>query len=187
MTTGSGQLERIHRELDDVDARAAALAQACSVDRWQARPPSGGWSPSECLQHLELSADAMLPRIDAAIDEGRRRQALGDGPYRPRLFARLLMWVLEPPYRMRSKTGAAFVPAVTRTPEEDVAALRAAHDRVRASLGRARGLALDRLTLASPFFERARYDVYGAFAIIAVHARRHVWQAEQTARRSSAA
>ncbi len=183
MTTGLAQLERIRDELDAVDARAEALARRCSAAQWQARPALGGWSPSECVQHLELSARAMLPRMRAAIEQGRLDQRVGSGPYRAGLVPRLLMWMLEPPYRMKSKTGAAFTPATARTPDEDIAALRAAHDEVRASLLQARGLALDRLSIASPFFERARYDLYAAFAIIAVHARRHVWQAEETVRR----
>ena len=69
---------------------------------------------------------------------------------------------------------------------EDVATLRQAHDRVRAALADAAGLALDRLSIASPFVERARYNAYAALAILPVHARRHLWQAEQTVRRSSA-
>jgi hypothetical protein len=31
----------------------------------------------------------------------------------------------------------------------------------------------------SPFEARASYNLYAAFAILPVHARRHLWQAEQ--------
>jgi hypothetical protein len=180
---GSGQLDRLRREFDDADARVAALAASCSA-QWQVRPDEGGWSPSECVQHLVLSVDAMLARMDVVIADGIARGRHGTGPFGPGLIGRLLLWSLEPPYRMKSKTGAAFQPPSTRTAEEDVDALRAAHDRVRASLERARGLALDRLAIQSPFAERLRYNLYAAFAILAVHARRHLWQAEQTARRT---
>jgi hypothetical protein len=137
------------------------------------------------VQHLVLSVDAMLPRMEAALAGARARQQTGTGPFKPGLLGRLLIWGLEPPYRMKSKTGAAFVPRATRTPDEDVAALRHAHDRVRAALDQASGLALDRLSIASPFFERARYNVYAAFAVLPVHARRHLWQAERTVNRAA--
>ena len=182
MTTGAEQLARLRRELDDVDARAAALARSCSVAEWQERPEPGAWSASECLQHLVLSADAMLPRVDEAMEAGRRAGALGAGPFGAGVFGRILIWALEPPYRVKSRTAARFQPASAATPDEDVAALHRAHDRVRSALDRAQGLALDRLTIQSPFFERARYNLYAAFALLPVHARRHLWQAERTVR-----
>jgi hypothetical protein len=179
MTTAE-QLTSLRAALDAADARAAALAASCPPGAWTRRPPDGGWSPSECLQHIVLSVDAMLTRMDAAIADGHARGLRGDGPFRPGLLGRLLIWSLEPPYRrLRSKTPAAFVPATADTPDHDVAALHEAHDRVRQSLARAEGLALDRLTIVSPFEARASYNLYAAFAILPVHARRHLWQAEQ--------
>jgi hypothetical protein len=164
MTTAE-QLTSLRAALDAADARAAALAASCPPGAWTRRPPDGGWSPSECLQHIVLSVDAMLTRMDAAIADGHARGLRGDGPFRPGLLGRLLIWSLEPPYRrLRSKTPAAFVPATADTPDHDVAALREA---------------LDRLTIVSPFEARASYNLYAAFAILPVHARRHLWQAEQ--------
>ena len=178
--TGRQQLDRVRAELDEADARTSRLASGCSLAAWQSRPADGGWSPSECVQHLVLSVDAMLERMDVAIADGQAQGRRGEGPYSAGVLGRLLLWSLEPPYRrLRTKTGAAFVPASIRTPDEDVRALRAAHDRVRASLEHARGLSLDRLSIASPFAARASYNLYAAFAILAVHARRHLWQAEQ--------
>jgi hypothetical protein len=49
-------------------------------------------------------------------------------------------------------------------------------------LAEANGLAIDRLRIASPFARQIRYSVYSAFRLIAVHQRRHLWQAEQVAR-----
>jgi hypothetical protein len=184
-TTGAAQLDDLRRQLDACDARAGRLAAACTPAQWQSRSATGGWSPSECVQHLVLSADAMLSRVEAALADGRARQQAGTGPFTAGLLGRLLIWGLEPPYRMKSKTGPAFVPRTPRTPDEDVTALRQAHDRVRAALDQAAGLALDRLSIASPFFERARYNVYAALAVLPVHARRHLWQAEQTLGRST--
>jgi hypothetical protein len=178
--TGRDQLDRVRSELDEADVRATRLAAKCSLAAWQARPAEGGWSPSECVQHLVLSVAAMLERMDVAIANAQAQGQKGEGPYGAGVLGRLLLWSLEPPYRrLRTRTGTAFVPTSTRTPDEDVAALRTAHDRVRASLERARGLSLDRVTIGSPFAAGARYNLYAAFAILAVHARRHLWQAEQ--------
>ncbi|HTV01295.1 MAG TPA: DinB family protein [Luteitalea sp.] len=178
--TGAAQLDGIRAALLACDDRAARLAASATPAAWQARPPTGGWCASECLQHLVLSADAMLLRIDAALAAAPAPARAHDAAYRTGFLARVLIWSLEPPYRMKSKTGAAFAPAQAHTAADDVAALREAHDRVRASLERARGRDLESLVIASPFAERVRYNVYAALAILPVHARRHLWQAEQT-------
>ena len=68
--TGRQQLDRVRTELDEVDASAARLASSCSLAAWQSRPADGGWSPSECVQHLVLSVDAMLARMDVAVRVG---------------------------------------------------------------------------------------------------------------------
>lgn len=178
--TGRDQLDRLRAELDDADARAARLAASCTPASWQMRAADGGWAPSECVQHVVLSADAMLERMDAAIASGQATPRTGDAPFAAGILGRVLLWALEPPYRrLRTRTTSAFVPSLPRNPDADVQALCTAHDRARVSLERARPLALDRLTIVSPFDPRVRYNLYAAFALLAVHARRHLWQGEQ--------
>jgi hypothetical protein len=46
------------------------------------------------------------------------------------------------------------------------------------------GVALDRATLISPFNRRLRYNLLSAFAILAAHERRHLWQVEQAIKSS---
>ncbi len=179
--TGQQQLARLQAALHDVDARATQLASSCPPRRWQQRAAGGGWAPSECVQHIVLSAEAMLARVDEAMAAGRTTAGEIVGPYRTGLLGRVLLWGLEPPYRrFRTRTGSAFVPAAPRPPEVDIPALLAAHGAVRDSLTRAQGLPLDRLHIASPFDARVRYNLYAAFSLLPVHARRHLWQAAQS-------
>ncbi len=179
--TGVQQLENVRAALDEADARATALATSCLPAHWQRRAADGGWSPSECMQHIVLSVDAMLVGLDQAIAAGQAAGTRGTGPYRAGLLGRVLLWSLEPPYRrLRTRTGRAFIPAEPQAPETDLGAMIAAHDGARASLDRARGLALDRLSITSPFDARVSYNLYAAFALLPIHARRHLWQAGQS-------
>lgn len=174
------QLARLQTELDDLDRRATELTASVSLDAWQTRPAPDAWSASECFQHIVTSNRAMLDGIDAEIARGVAENIRGTGPFRAGLIGRLLLWTLEPPYRARMKTGEAFRPHDVRTPEDDLRALRESHEEVRRSLTQANGLALDRLSMLSPFARGVRYNLYTALALIPVHGRRHVWQAEQT-------
>lgn len=45
----------------------------------------------------------------------------------------------------------------------------------------ARGLAIDRIKITSPFSSHLRYSVWSSFCVNSAHERRHVWQAERAA------
>jgi hypothetical protein len=124
-----------------------------------------------------------LPAIGQALEQGRSQHLLQSGEsLRMELPARMLAWWLEPPYRLKSRTPPAFVPAVENTAAVLPEFLHR-QQRLLNVLAEADGLALDRLRISSPFAQQMRYSVYTAFRLIAVHQRRHLWQAEQTAQK----
>lgn len=173
------QLPALHHALDDTERRAHALAVHAGHDGWMRRPAPERWSPSECLQHLVATLDAFLPLVDQALDDAPRPAAPVRGPFAPDLMGRMLLWVIEPPYRVRAKTGPSFVPPGARPPGADLEALVERHQAWHARMRRADGYPLDRLRIASPFMRGIRYSLYTTFCIVPTHERRHLWQAEQ--------
>lgn len=173
------QLPALHRALDDTERRAHALAARAGHERWMRAPSPGRWSPSECVQHLVATIDAFLPLVDDALAQAPRPAEPVRGPFAPNLTGRLLLWTIEPPYRMRARTGAAFVPPAARRPDVDLAELVARHEQWRSRMRRADGYPLDTLRIPSPFLSWMTYSVYTAFCIVPVHERRHLWQGEQ--------
>ena len=179
MTIRHPQLLAIDGELQATIRRARALADRAGPARWQRQPSPGQWAPSECVQHLIATIDAFLPLVDAALDAAPPREAPVIRRFAPGLLGRALLWVIEPPYRIRTKTSAAFVPPATRTPEVDLSELTHRHTALSARLARADGHFLDRLTIVSPFDARVRYSLFTAFRLLPTHERRHLWQAER--------
>jgi len=173
------QLATIARDLSDAGERATRLVNGLDENRFRARPDPSGWSAAECLAHLNLMDEAMLPRIDAAILEGQAGGADPARRYRRDLVGWLLSWSLEPPARMKTRTTPPFVP--TSTDSRDAVLSRFMD--LKAQLGRrleaASGLDLNCLRVRSPINEKIFYNLYSAFRIIAAHERRHLWQAEQ--------
>ncbi len=84
-----------------------------------------------------------------------------------------------PPVRARVQTAAPFIPPSTAPPGELVAEF----DRWQAAqvscVAAADGLALERLSISSPFVGRLRYNLYACLTILPRHQHRHLWQAEQ--------
>jgi hypothetical protein len=108
-----GNLEEICAELDDVSRRAVELVGRLPPELLDRRADEGTWSVAECLEHLTLTADAYLPVLRSAIADARSRNLLHTGGgFRMGTTARMLAWWLEPPYRMKSKTTAAFIPGM---------------------------------------------------------------------------
>src|SRR4249919_3732111 len=102
----SDQLGALETEFREVADRARSLVEQVGVAKVTQRPPFGGWSVAECLEHLDLTTRAFLPLWrDACLDAPK-----GDGPYGLDFLGRVLVCLLEPPSRMKMPTTPPFQP-----------------------------------------------------------------------------
>lgn len=178
----SRQLADLDCQFDANTARAQQLFAGLTTQQLAQHAPVDGWSIAECLEHLTLSL--MNPDYLLYIDEETGRAPLGSGPYKKDWLGALLAWSLEPPYRMKTKTLPAWEPqrlAVERV-LPDFLKLQ---QRLKNSLRRANGRAIDKVKIHSPFNQRIRYNVFSFFHVMAAHQRRHLWQAERVRERIS--
>ncbi len=173
------QLALVKEELLYARERARAVCTGLDAATWATRPSAAEWSIGECLTHLNLTSARLLPLIDEVIADGRARNLLGAGPFGMGLVAWALQRLLEPPYKTKTKTPAAFVPGRLDSMDATLERFDALQLALQERIDRAAGLALDRLRVVSPFNSRVRYNLYAAFCLIATHQRRHLWQAEQ--------
>ena len=159
-----------------VSAEARALTAGMDAGALMARPKDGGWSVGENLQHLILTADAMLPLGEGAVAELERAGRRSDRRTGLGFMGWLLVQSLEPP-RMKTKTLKAFEPIDVGDPLTLTDRFVATNDRLARLIERATGLATGTVTLTSPFNAKVTYNLYAAMRILLVHARRHLWQA----------
>jgi hypothetical protein len=179
MSADHPQLEEIRSGIDDATARARRIAADAGDRFFNRRPREGAWSVAECLAHLNLTTEAFLPLVDDALAKSASGSAPPGHRYKRDLMGRILAWVLEPPFRMKVKTTAGFVPA----PEHDRAAIVERFAELQEELKRrvdaSAGRDLDRIRVVSPFSDKVRYNLYSTFGIVLAHERRHLWQAER--------
>ena len=179
-TTGvSMEVGQIKQELLDTRERARHLSEGLSDGHWTASPAPGQWSIGECLTHLNITSERFIPIIDDAIREGREKNLQAAGALNRDLKGWVLCWILEPPYRLKSKTPASFVPVRVEPISDVLERFDYLQGELLVRLDRAVGLALDRLFVTSPFNARLNYNLYSAFRLLPVHQRRHLWQAER--------
>jgi len=173
------QLFAVAEEFESALRRLQSLSHSLSPNEWTQRPAAERWSPIECVQHLNLTAEATLPRVRQGLAEARRSAGRPVGTYRRDFFGWLIWRSLRQPGRFKSRTGAAFVPHADRPPAEILAAFTRLQAEHVACVRESDGLPIDRVRIASPFNERIRYNVYACLTILAVHQHRHLWQAEE--------
>jgi hypothetical protein len=171
------QVERLLQELRDTRARAEEVFNGRKPVELLRRPAERRWSAAECVEHLNITNRAYLPRLSEAVRSLRQKNLVGHGKFRLDWNARLLQYWLEPPSRLRLPTGAAFRPAGQPDPAAVLNAFEAIGRDLETELANARGLALDAEKIRSPFARNMQYSVYSAFTLIAAHNRRHIWQA----------
>lgn len=145
-----------------------------------ARPPRGGWSVGECLEHLALINRTYLDAVDGAVQRGRAASLTVAADRRPRRHGWLgdaFVRSMEPPARVKFRTFKATTPEA-RPRDEVLSAFFATQDRLVRAIEAARGLDFARVRMSSPLVRWLRLSLGQAFGAMLAHNRRHIRQAE---------
>ncbi len=173
------QFQCLLHEVQSTSCDAKRLVTGRSEGELTARLRPDSWSVTECLEHLALTTQAFVPAIEGIMP--RTPLLTKNRPLRRNALATVLIRALEPPYRLRHKVLAHLAPQ-----QNDFRSAWNAFQESQQELAQvirsAVGLAIDTVRIESPVCSRLRYNVYGAFGIVAAHQRRHLWQAEQILR-----
>jgi hypothetical protein len=173
------EIDEFRLQFERLSADAETLVAALTDAQFHARPAPASWSVAECVEHLNTTARVYLPQLDDGIADAIRRGLYAHGPFTYNWLGRLFVRLMEPPVRLRAKAPQVFLPAPGRSRQEIVAAFRAYQVQFIDRLRQANGLDLARARVRSPASRWIRLPLGSAFALVAAHERRHLWQARQ--------
>jgi len=176
------QLAEIRQELQQVTAQVRRFVESCGAETWARKPSAKGWSPAECIMHLNMTSEIALPLLRDAIREARRENRVSAGPYKIDFVGRLVLRFTEPPYRLRAPSPASYLPSEVAPVAAVLAKFTALQRELLEVVDAANGLALTRIKVAWPVYVRLKYNMFSSLKMIPAHQRRHMWQAEQAAR-----
>lgn len=181
MDTLHPQLEALQRDIVDVTVHARRLVERLDDQAFEKRPSEGGWSPAECLAHLNLTTEAFLPLIDDALSEAVQGPVNTGTRYHKDAVGWWLAWMMEPPARMKVKTPPPFIPKTWSARGDLLREFETFQAELARRIAAANGYDLGRVKVRSPFSSGMRYNLLAAFSVIAAHERRHLWQADRAA------
>ena len=170
-----GYLEEIRYIRQDVAAIVANLGDG----QFTWRPAPGRWAIGECFEHLNLTAAAFIPAIDAAIEDARARNLRSNGPFVYPLFERLFVTSNEPPPRRRFRAFKPYRPPSHLSPDTVMTGFSSWQERLAERIRQADGLDLRRARQRSPILPIVKWSLGTMFALVLAHERRHIWQARQ--------
>src|SRR5215470_19639581 len=110
MRDNESQMDALRSELEETSRRASELWSKHSPEQLLRRPAEKKWSAAECVEHLNITNRAYVPRIEQALRDLETRRVAASSPMAMNFNAKLLRWWLEPPSRLKLPTGAAFQP-----------------------------------------------------------------------------
>ena len=170
------QLACLLQQVESATNHAKRLVLGRSDHKLTVRVRTGSWSVTECLEHLALTTRVFLPPIAEIMAVTPRLTR--NRPLHCDAVARVLIHMLEPPYRLRHKVLAHLAPQRNDFPCVWKAFLES-QEQLAEITRSAVGLAIDTVKIQSPVCSRVSYSVYGALGILSAHQRRHLWQMEQ--------
>jgi DinB family protein len=178
------QLADIVKGFERAQARLDKLADNIPDAAWGERTEPGHWSVAECVAHLNLTSEAYIPRIQAALTEAKAMNAPKSMHYK-KDFAGAFFALMVGPIPMlgkirigKVKTTADFVPKGNHPKQSTLAAFKRDQERLIELVREADGLPLDKVKIKSPFGGKISYNVYSAFVILDRHEHRHLDQAQ---------
>lgn len=168
-------------KIQAIENRADELCAALDDRSFSWSPEPGRWSVGECLEHLNLTAQAFLPLLDRAIDDGvpARDPAAA---IRPGLLGRGFIYILEPPAKGRVKAPKSVRPPRELSMTTVKTRFTDAHQELADRIRRAGSIELNRTKMRHPAIPVVRFSVGEIFEIVLAHERRHLWQAEKVRR-----
>jgi len=180
--TLSPQLEGLRREFQAAGHNVEELLAGMTEEEFRTRIRPEQWSVGECLGHLNAVARLYQPVLERAIEEGREKGYFGTGPFGHGVMGWLSVRLMEPPPRFRLPAPRPFQPVDHGPLREVKREFDQSRERFVAALDDAGGLDLSRIKVASPASALVRLNLAAAFAFLAAHERRHLWQARQVRR-----
>ena len=164
--------------MEDTFLEAGRLADGCDDAQWVWTPSPGVWSAAGCIAHLNQTNREYVTAIRSVLESGNpERSAATD--FRYGVLERWFVKSMEPPVKIKLKAPKVFVPLAVDSKEAAMAEWQRIHLELTSLIERSEPLHLTKNKVISPAVRLLKISLGMAFALIAAHNRRHLYQARE--------
>jgi len=173
------ELESLKRQLAESSLEAEKLASDLDDGQWRWSPAAEVWPAGACIAHLNETNRLYIAAIRKMIED-RSPVPSADVSFRYGMLERWFVKSMEPPPKFKMKAPKSFVPITVPSRVEALAEWRRIHTELMTLIERADALHLSRNKVISPVNRFIKLSLGMAFALVAAHNRRHIYQAKET-------
>lgn len=138
------------------------------------RPPEGGWSIAQVVEHLILTDEPYLAIIRDLLKKAKR----GDRPYKQSLLGGFIIRAVEPKSPKKVKAFKGFQPG-PEPRHNAIADYIGIREQIAQLIEQSKGVDLNAARMSSPVMSLFRYNLGDAYMILTQHTMRHLQQIER--------
>ena len=175
----TSELDRYKENFRDNRSTARNLFSMLTPQEFNWSPEKDCWSIAQCLTHLIISSKLYRSAILTAVSTADPAQKGDPGPYRYGLFSRMMIKSLDPNNRRTYKAPRKFLPPLIHYCVDSVITdFESSGDCWEECLKCSNGLNLAKVKVTSPVMPLLRFQLGATFAMMVMHERRHLLQAQ---------
>ena len=174
-------LERALRQFEEVGKQYEELITS-NLSRLNEKPPTGGWSMAECVEHVNTIARELVGPLRNTIHQAKAAGKLSDRAHRPGFLGKYMTRSMEPPVKKKMKTQKIYVPKSEVSTATLLEEYKDIHNSFMQLIREADGVDISKVKMASPAWKMLKLNLGDWFFFSASHERRHLWQAQQVAK-----
>ena len=175
----TSELDRYKEDFQNNRSTARNLFSTLTPQEFNWSPKKDCWSIAQCLTHLIISSKLYSSAILNAVSTADPARKGDPGPYQYGLFSRMMIKALDPTNRRTFKAPRKFAPPFIHYPVDSVIAdFESSGGRWEECLKFSTGLNLAKVKVTSPVMPLLRFQLGATFAMMVMHERRHLLQAQ---------
>lgn len=175
----SPPLDEYQRQYEVLKDDVRQLVAGLDRGQFNWKPAPEKWSIAQCLVHLNKVDWAYVRALDHGIEKARERGQVGGRRIRYNFLERWFIRSMEPPPKRRYPAPKKVVPTEDHPVEEVLERYLSTKSSLLDLLRRSDGLDICKAKINSPLLKLLKFRIGAAFAFLAAHDRRHLWQAKQ--------
>jgi hypothetical protein len=111
----ANELKDLINQFEISKAELNSLLEGVTEEQFNKRPPSGGWSIAECVDHLIVTGKDYQRQIENGFKKAEKKNLLLKGPFKISWIGKTFIRNVEPPVKRKLKNPARWTPIRTFT------------------------------------------------------------------------